>query len=338
MHPAISGFTNNEIYHSLVFDHPSVKKRQEIAKHKPFPMQANSLINSQFLKTYALKDSNTNSRYNLGSAIIAIQCILSSIVDGVKSLGIVTPYRAQAKLLTALHKEIIGKTKYRELPIQIATVHRFQGAECDVIIFDSVDTKPQYSPGLLLTDQNSERLINVALTRARGKFIHIADIPFIKSKTNSKKTINKLIHFQMENEYKVSKEEFEKVFSKSISKRLRLFLNDSMDLKNELVDDLKNAKKKIIVSMPNLSEMSLEIRKLINEVEIPILFISESHFENQKNRSFIKKDQVQPFIMIDNEILWYGIPLSHVSLNQSNNSARLNCPLTCQILKGFMDY
>ncbi|MFD4705467.1 AAA domain-containing protein [Gottfriedia sp. NPDC058432] len=338
MHPAISGFTNNEIYHSLVFDHPSVKKRQEIAKHRPFPMKANSLINSQFLKTYALKDSNTNSRYNLGSAIIAIQCVLSSIVDGIMSIGIVTPYRAQAKLLTALHKEIIGKTKYRELPIQIATVHRFQGAECDVIIFDSVDTKPQYSPGLLLTDQNSERLINVALTRARGKFIHIADIPFIKSKTNSKKTINKLIHYQMDKEYKVSKEEFDKVFSKSISKRLRLFLNDSIDLKNELVNDLKNANKKIIVSMPNLSEMSLEIRKIINDVEVPILFISELHYENQKNRSFIKKEQVQPFIMIDNEILWFGIPLSNVSLNQSNNSARLNCPLTCQIVKGFIDF
>ncbi|PEJ57290.1 disulfide oxidoreductase [Bacillus sp. AFS002410] len=338
MHPAISGFTNKEIYQSLVFDHPSVKRRQEIAKHRPFPMKANSLINSQFLKTYALKDSNTKSRYNLGSAIIAIQCILTSIVDGVNSIGIVTPYRAQAKLLSALHKEIIGKTKYRELPIQIATVHRFQGAECDVIIFDSVDTYPQYSPGLLLTDQNSERLINVALTRARGKFIHIADIPFVKNKTKPNKAINKLIQYQVNHDHKVAKEEFNKLFTKSISKRLKLFFNDSTKGITELVNDLKNANKNIVVSMSNLSTMSLEIRKIINEIEIPILFISEAHFEKQKNRRFIKKDQVQPFIMIDNEVLWYGIPMSNVSLNQSNNSVRLQSPLTIQVLKGFIDF
>ncbi|WP_088069703.1 AAA domain-containing protein [Gottfriedia luciferensis] len=338
MHPSISAFTNKEIYHSLVYDHPTVKKRQEISKHRPFRMKANSVINSQFLNTFALKDSNSNSRYNLGSAIIAIQCLLTSIVDGIKSIGIVTPYRAQAKLISLLHKEIIGKTKYKDIPIQIATVHRFQGAECDVIIFDSVDTKPQYSPGLLLTDQNSERLINVALTRAKGKFIHIADIPFIKNKTNSNKTINKLIQFQTMNEHKVSRDEFEKVFSKSISKRLRLFSSYSSELKNELFEDLRNAQQKIIVSMPNLSEMSLEIRKIINEIETPIVFISESSYKSQKNRKFIKKDQVQPFIMIDNEIMWYGIPLSSVGLNQSIISARLNCPITINTLKGFIDF
>ncbi|PNB76406.1 DNA helicase, partial [Pseudomonas sp. FW305-BF6] len=85
---------------------------------------------------------------------------------------------------------------YKDLPIQIATVHRFQGSECDVIIFDTVDTKPQYSPGYILTDQNSDRLINVALTRAKGKFIHITDIPFMKKKTSREKTVRKLIEYQ----------------------------------------------------------------------------------------------------------------------------------------------
>lgn len=338
MHPAISGFTNKEIYRSLVFDHMSVKKRIEVAKHRPFSKKANSLINTQFLNTYAMKDTTTNSRYNLGNAIIAIQCLLTSIVDGIQSIGIVTPYRAQAKLLSVLQKELVGRTKYRHLPIQIATVHRFQGSECDVILFDSVDTKPQYSPGFLLTDKNSERLINVALTRAKGKFIHIADIPFIKNKTDKQKTINKLIHYQIEHNYKVEKEEFVKLFSNRISQRLQLFNNNQNTWFDEVKKDLKNAKKHLVISMPNLSLMTKEFRKLINESELNITFISEDTFENQRNWKFIKKDQVQPLIIIDNEILWYGIPHTTNQLNHSIFSARLSSPLAIQTLRGFIDY
>lgn len=338
MHPFISGFTNKEIYHSLVFDHPSVKKREVISKHRPFAMKANCLVNAQFLNTYAMKDSNTNSRYNLGSAIIATQCMLTSIVDGVESIGIVTPYRAQAKLLTELHKDMIGKTKYKDLPVQIATVHRFQGSECDVIVFDTVDTKPQTSPGYILTDQNSERLINVALTRAKGKFIHITDIPFMKKKTSHEKTVNKLIQYQIEHQYKIEKSEFEKAFSHTISKRLKFFPNNQFDWNEEFKNDISNMKKNLIVSMPNLSIMSNEFRKLLNEIDYPITFISEGDFKNQKKWKFIQKDFVQPLIIIDNEILWYGHPYVHHSMNQAIFAARLNCPNTLRTLKGFIDY
>ena len=338
MHPNISGFTNKEIYHSLVFDHPTVKKREEISKHRPFAMKANCLVNAQFLNTYALKDSNTNSRYNLGSALIATQCMLTSIIDGVESIGVVTPYRAQSKLITELHKDIIGKTKYKDLPIQIATVHRFQGSECDVIVFDTVDTKPQYSPGYILTDQNSDRLINVALTRAKGKFIHITDIPFMKNKTSREKTVRKLIEYQIEHEYKIEKNEFEKVFSHSISKRLKFFPNDQSEWNEEFKNDLQNIKKNLTVSMPNLSSMSNEFRKLLNEIDVPITFISESSYENQKKWKFVQKEFVQPLIIIDNEILWYGHPYCHQTMNQSIFTVRLNSPNTIRTLKGFIDY
>ncbi|NCU18874.1 AAA domain-containing protein, partial [Pallidibacillus pasinlerensis] len=49
--------------------------------------------------------------------------------------------------------------------IVAATVHKFQGSERDMIIFDTVDSYPQSRTGMLLTDKNSEKLINVAVTR-----------------------------------------------------------------------------------------------------------------------------------------------------------------------------
>lgn len=337
MHQDISAFTNKEIYLSKVTDHPSVQLRNFIANKRPFSKKANVLIDSNIIKTSALKDELTNSRYNLGSSLISIQCLLTSIMDGVQSIGIVSPYRAQSKLLLSLRKDIIGKTKFKSLPIPIATVHRFQGGECDVIIFDSVDTHPQYSPGRLLTDQNSERLINVALTRARGKFINITDVSFMKSKTKKQSTINKLVNFQMNNSFEASNNEMNELLCKTISKRLKWFDRKTFQWSDEIISELKNAKTKIIVSMHNLSEMAKEVRNILNELEIPITFISEKEYQNQKNWKFIKVAQAENYLIIDNEILWYGLPIIN-SMIASNFIVRLQSPNAILTLKGFVGY
>ena len=51
-----------------------------------------------------------------------------------------------------------------------------------MMVFDTVDGEPESRPGMLLTGQNSERLINVAMTRTKGKFIHVSNVDYIKKK------------------------------------------------------------------------------------------------------------------------------------------------------------
>jgi hypothetical protein len=64
-------------------------------------------------------------------------------------------------------------------------VHRFQGQERDVVIMDTVDAEPM-KPGVPLSERgprsNAQNLINVAISRARGKLIVLADVNFFEQR------------------------------------------------------------------------------------------------------------------------------------------------------------
>ena len=44
---------------------------------------------------------------------------------------------------------MVQRTKYQNIPVLAATVHKFQGSERDMMIFDTVDSYPQERPGVL---------------------------------------------------------------------------------------------------------------------------------------------------------------------------------------------
>ncbi|MBX4341482.1 hypothetical protein K4G93_25475, partial [Mycobacterium tuberculosis] len=49
----------------------------------------------------------------------------------------------------------------------------------------------------LLTGKDSSRLINVAITRTKGKFIHVSDTQFLREKVYTGKTIIQLLDHQI---------------------------------------------------------------------------------------------------------------------------------------------
>lgn len=73
---------------------------------------------------------------------------------------VLTPFRAQRILIKRClyHREIKG--------VKVSTVHRSQGSEAKVVIFDPVKGNEDF-----LTNSEGARLINVALSRAMGKLI-----------------------------------------------------------------------------------------------------------------------------------------------------------------------
>jgi hypothetical protein len=94
-------------------------------------------------------------------------------------VGIITPYRGQVKLLRQLAREFAAKDPvYKQ--IDVGTVHQFQGSDADAIVFDLVDGPGRSHLGQLLQGKQGIRLVNVAITRARGKFVLIADIKWYK--------------------------------------------------------------------------------------------------------------------------------------------------------------
>jgi hypothetical protein len=71
----------------------------------------------------------------------------------------------------------------RSSGITAATMHRFQGSERDAIVLDLVDTHPATGPSML-TGKDADlalRLLNVGISRAKGKLIIVVDLPFLRA-------------------------------------------------------------------------------------------------------------------------------------------------------------
>lgn len=181
MHPAIAEFANKHIYLGrLKTAEKSINTTQEIAAKAPFPNKVFVYIDySQYQGTCF--SSHTGSRFNLFSAILTVKTALLAIEDGQIDIGIVTPYAAQSQIINALLQDIEA-TLGVKLPIFCATIHQFQGSERDIIIFDTVENLPKRETGKIISadDDSSMRLINVALTRTRGKFIIIGNHEYLR--------------------------------------------------------------------------------------------------------------------------------------------------------------
>ncbi|MDX1667706.1 MAG: C-terminal helicase domain-containing protein, partial [Saprospiraceae bacterium] len=88
--------------------------------------------------------------------------------DPAKSIGIITPYRAQIALIKkTLETHGIDKTD-----LTIDTVERYQGGARDIILIslctNSVD---QLASLVSLSEEGVDRKLNVALTRAREHLV-----------------------------------------------------------------------------------------------------------------------------------------------------------------------
>jgi formylglycine-generating enzyme required for sulfatase activity len=118
------------------------------------------------------------------SAEVALDLAKTIVSDAPKPIriAIITPYRAQVRFLRQLLRaeRKAENTPYAGNEIEVGTVHQFQGSDADVVIFDVVDGQGRNDVGKLLTDDDGIRLVNVAITRAKGKLIVIADKEWCK--------------------------------------------------------------------------------------------------------------------------------------------------------------
>jgi hypothetical protein len=182
MHPAISAIANKYVYDGALEDDFNETMCRKLA---PLPESPLVLCDTHDASPTATRPPNGKSRKNYYHALCSIALarqILASAPEmkqrTERSIGIVTPYRPQARLLQSLLKDE-GLQNW----VQAGTVHRFQGLEFDVVIFDTVE-----SPGLPISQfisgsrgSNSMRLINVAVTRPRQKLFIVANLQYLRS-------------------------------------------------------------------------------------------------------------------------------------------------------------
>lgn len=107
-----------------------------------------------------------------------------------EQIGIISPHRLQNNTIFAALKEALPFSV--KLP-RIDTVERMQGSEFDIVIFSATVSDKDMIHNPFLKDY---RRFNVALTRARKKFILVASSLFFQSFPQTEKELIAQIPFE----------------------------------------------------------------------------------------------------------------------------------------------
>ena len=172
MHRDIMAFPSQWFYHGQLRAAPEVADR--MVHLMDTPLTWIDTINCGF----AERQNNSLSRLNADEARLVVHSLrdyiemigIERIADNNTDFGIISPYRAQVRMIRRLLKM---QPFYRRLRRQIAvhTVDGFQGQERDVIVISMVRDNAEGQIGFL----GDLRRMNVAITRARMKLIVIGN-------------------------------------------------------------------------------------------------------------------------------------------------------------------
>jgi DNA replication ATP-dependent helicase Dna2 len=170
MHEDVAEFSKKYFYN----DQLEINTEKQKAPLLKGQGKGDPLINEVFYKSRVifiptkadLTSKINNEEATLTAALIQqISTIYGDQFDQAKTVGVITPFRAQiANIRNKLN------IKYRDVTID--TVERFQGSERDIIII-SLATKSttQFSAIQSMNEEGVDRKLNVALTRAKERVI-----------------------------------------------------------------------------------------------------------------------------------------------------------------------
>jgi len=324
MAPAISEFPSKFIYNRLLKDNAEVingkKKRDNdlVIKSAPLPGDALNLID--LAGTYCAADKNTDgSRFNILSAVISFSTAVKAKQNHIETIGIITPYAAQVRLIRAMLKDYYtnGTTN-----VSCATVHQFQGSESDVIVFDAVESYPKSAVGYLMGKEPNQvvLLINVAITRGKGKVITVANARFWENVFKGTNHIfYKLLqhikngkHQVIDNHDKTLQPYIESV---NPGRMINIFMNEQ-DAISMFEQDMKKAKWQTVVSLPSgeLRETEHQVFEILDEADSRGVYIKMKSNdyaklpEQWKEYCVGTENATFPLIIIDDEVVWYGLP------------------------------
>lgn len=169
MHASIMGFSNAEFYGGELVAHESVASHRlcDLPGVTPNPLTEAPV---RFIDTAGASydeelEEDTGSRRNVQEANLAVRKVRELLAAGVRAgdIGLITPYRAQVRLLRERLSDVEG--------LEIDSVDGFQGREKEAIVVSLVRSNPEGEIGFLA----DTRRTNVAFTRARRGLLVIGD-------------------------------------------------------------------------------------------------------------------------------------------------------------------
>lgn len=343
MHPDIAETINKTMYAgALETNARIIDDRRTMAKIAPFERQALGVVDLTGTSAYCLK-INDNSRFNLLSALVscATAATLEKKSGGARSVGIVAPYRAQVRLIRAILKDWEKSKKKREETrrgvrtqeegnesekIRCATAHQFQGGERDYVVYDATDCYVQTHCGKLLTDAKrnaANRLFNVAASRARGKFVAVGHVDFLKSKLTNGLLFKRFLTQTCEKKGWIEQNEraFQTLTTTATRDDFAFFCGAARlkEAESLYLKDLKNAKESVWIDWGTplsawANETVLtEILQTLNRRGVKLFFYAS---EPEKTPTAIRGAVVErgnafnSLTVVDGAVVWAGAPFA----------------------------
>ena len=320
MHEDIANFVGKYMYGGMLETSDRIMDgRREMAENSPAPGKAISMMDLSGMYSVCVKTMD-GSRVNMLSAMICLR-IAETYLDKYE-VGIITPYSAQSRLILAMLRDAQEKDD-RWKKITCATVHQFQGSEKPVIIYDAVDCYRMPFPGVLLTGQKNNmanRLFNVAMTRAKGKFILVANADYLTKKGISKELLfTKSLRGIMKRGDRLAGDDLiDTIYSDS--EESQVMLDDRFNIWEIFLNDLRNAKKEIIMDVPGFidedEEALTKLGEILKERHVAGIEITVRMEEDMMPAGCLKEYVkivsyvTTPVTIIDKTVIWFGQPLS----------------------------
>lgn len=332
-HPQIAMFTNEQIYYGKIKNHKSTWDKQAIADLAPFTGFAATLLDTSNLHHNGYIDQYSGSRFNPFACLLSLHVAVEGIRSGVESIGIVTPYRAQVELMEQLLDDVLQKTRQR---VTVATVHRFQGSERDMIIFDTVDSNSHPSLGKLQTNAHHDRLLNVALTRSRGKFIMLANRDFWEQHRSSTNMFFKLFQYftsinRVVSPLSITEEEG--------TKKLHWLFSENANVPLQLIRDIEKAERQITITIPEGVTFNKPFWEALRKTKAQISIHSTDQQKGLAKAHMIQRECTSTMIIIDDKILYLPTPFEGKWLKKGKEIEnpvvypRLNAPNFVKAMK-----
>lgn len=353
MHPDIGEVANELVYSK--YGNPLEHKASQFQKMEralgcdPCPGKALVLCDTSRANPWCALQDPTWSRYNIYSAIVCVRLASEAIESGAGDVGIVTPYRAQARLIQSL----VEYEGLHEHNVSASTVHRYQGQEKEVIILDLVEDPPLWLGKLLKggVEDEGARLLNVACTRAIGKLVLVGHMEHVMPKAGRAPVLLSLLnYFKNKAEYVDAKSLVESYVDPGVDYAIRTMSSSPSNLGDPkgtsyfdegnfypaFTDDLMAASEHVLIYSPfvtlkRLSSLMIPMRHLVERgVSVTVVVrayspsdIAMESIEEQMKEVGIavvpKRGLHEKLVFIDEKIAWFG-SLNVLSQSRSTES------------------
>jgi superfamily I DNA and/or RNA helicase len=337
----VVSLVNEIIYKNTLRNGPKDKHEQNAEsaalKAEPFPSKRIVICDTSSINPWCSK-SPRGSPFNIYNAFLSVELAELAIKDGITDLGIITPYSSQSRLIHELTVDKLTTDK-EDIPVDPSSVHRFQGREKQVIIFDLVEgpvRNIKWLNGGLESD--AMRLINVAVTRAKAKLIFIANLQYLDEKLSSESALRKILDKAKEEAeivdcrnffdfVDIKKKREEKESTHAPEKVNRPTFYSEFYFYEQFRKDLSNAKNSVVITSPYITvNRTTQFEELFRELlkkNVKIYIITKppkeqyGHLESMGEEMITELKKIgvevvpknlthEKFAIIDDRIIWHG--------------------------------